>query len=180
MYVFKVLERRKPTGLKKYPNNGWKHLKHSRIFKLKILTIYACSVTSILLTSLWLYGLKPARLLSALDSPGILEWIAMPSSRGSSRPRDQSSISCLTRRFFTTEPQGKAHKLWWTLNWVNPKESMLICIIVNLLKTKDKVKQTNKQKNLKKMSQRKTVRNTASFLKQWMSKKKWYKKFQVV
>ena len=29
------------------------------------------------------------------------------------------------------------------------------------------------------MSRRKTIRNTASFLKQWRSKK-WYKKFQVV
>ena len=29
------------------------------------------------------------------DSPGILKWIAMPSSRGSSQPRDQTLISCL-------------------------------------------------------------------------------------
>ena len=34
----------------------------------------------------------------------ILEWVAMPSSRGFSQSRDQTCISCITGRFFTTEP----------------------------------------------------------------------------
>ena len=41
---------------------------------------------------------------------GILQWVAIPSSRGSSRPRDQTCVSygpCITGRFFTTEPLGK-------------------------------------------------------------------------
>ena len=36
-----------------------------------------------------------------------LEWVAMPSSRGSSRPRDQTRVSCtscIAGRFFTSEP----------------------------------------------------------------------------
>ena len=37
----------------------------------------------------------------------ILEWVAMPSSRGSSTPRDQTWVSCLAGRLFTTEPLGK-------------------------------------------------------------------------
>ena len=40
----------------------------------------------------------------------ILEWVAMPSSRGSSLPRDQACISCVSRiagGFFTAEPPGK-------------------------------------------------------------------------
>ena len=40
----------------------------------------------------------------------ILEWVAMPSSRGSSQPRDRtyiSYISCIAGRFFTAEPPGK-------------------------------------------------------------------------
>ena len=44
----------------------------------------------------------------------ILEWVAMPSSRDSSQPRDQTHISygsCTAGRFFTTEPLGKAQKL---------------------------------------------------------------------
>ena len=37
----------------------------------------------------------------------ILEWVAMPSSRGSSRPRNWTHISCIADRFFTTESPGK-------------------------------------------------------------------------
>ena len=42
----------------------------------------------------------------------ILEWVAMPSSRGSSRPRGQMDISCVSRitgGFFATEPPEKPH-----------------------------------------------------------------------
>ena len=41
----------------------------------------------------------------------ILQWVAMPSSRGSSPPRDpthDSCGSCNAGRFFTTEPLGKS------------------------------------------------------------------------
>ena len=31
----------------------------------------------------------------------ILEWVAMPSFRGSSRPRDQTQVSCVAGKFFT-------------------------------------------------------------------------------
>ena len=37
----------------------------------------------------------------------ILEWVAISSSRGSSRPRDRNQFSCITGRRFTTEPQGR-------------------------------------------------------------------------
>ena len=30
-----------------------------------------------------------------------LEWVAIPFSRGSSRPRDQTQVSCTVSRFFT-------------------------------------------------------------------------------
>ena len=32
----------------------------------------------------------------------ILEWVAMPSSRGSSQPMDQTHVSCISGRFFTS------------------------------------------------------------------------------
>ena len=36
------------------------------------------------------------------NSPGkILEWVAMPSSRGSSQPRDRIQVSCIAGGFFT-------------------------------------------------------------------------------
>ena len=37
----------------------------------------------------------------------ILEWVAVPFSRGSSRPRDQTQLSCIAGRLFTMEPLGK-------------------------------------------------------------------------
>ena len=36
-----------------------------------------------------------------------LEWVAIPSSRGSSWPRDPTRVSCIASRFFTAEPPGK-------------------------------------------------------------------------
>ena len=38
----------------------------------------------------------------------ILEWVAISFSRGSSRPRDQTLVSCIAGRFFTTDPPGEA------------------------------------------------------------------------
>ena len=32
----------------------------------------------------------------------ILEWVAFPFSRGSSQPRDQTQVSCIAARFFTS------------------------------------------------------------------------------
>ena len=38
--------------------------------------------------------------LSHQVSPGILEWVACPFSRGSSQPRNQTGVSCIAGRFF--------------------------------------------------------------------------------
>ena len=39
-----------------------------------------------------------------------LEWVAMPSSKISSQPRNQTLFSSIADRFFTTEPLGKPQK----------------------------------------------------------------------
>ena len=39
--------------------------------------------------------------LSYQGSPRILEWVAYPFSRGSSRPRNRTGVSCIVGRFFT-------------------------------------------------------------------------------
>ena len=41
----------------------------------------------------------------------VLEWIAIPSFRGSSRPRDQTCNCCLAGKFFPTATPGKPHCL---------------------------------------------------------------------
>ena len=37
----------------------------------------------------------------------ILEWVAIPFSRGSSRPGDRTWVSCIAGRFFTITPSGR-------------------------------------------------------------------------
>ena len=59
---------------------------------------------------------------------GILQWVAISSSRGSTWPKDQTHISCgswIEGRFFRTEPPGKllcwVHhtkcQAGWSINW---------------------------------------------------------------
>ena len=43
----------------------------------------------------------------------ILEWVAIPFSRGSSQPRDQTCISCIAGRFFTVWATRDAPKRKW-------------------------------------------------------------------
>ena len=45
----------------------------------------------------------------------ILEWVAIPFSRGSSQPKDWTYISCISRQFFTTEPPRKPMILYTSL-----------------------------------------------------------------
>ena len=42
----------------------------------------------------------------------ILEWVAMPSSRGSSQPRDQTQVSLIEGRFFTIWTTREAQEYW--------------------------------------------------------------------
>ena len=44
---------------------------------------------------------SPLRIHGILQAR-ILEWVAMPSSRGSSLPRDRTQVSCIADRFFTS------------------------------------------------------------------------------
>ena len=66
----------------------------------------------------WLHGLQPARLHCPRHCP-ILEWVAMPSSRGSSWPGDRtpiSYVSCIDGGFFTTSTTWEAF-VWTSYKW---------------------------------------------------------------
>ena len=59
-----------------------------------------------LLSRVWLFATPWTVALQAPVSMGILqsrivEWVAMPSSRGSYQPRDRTQVSCIAGRFFT-------------------------------------------------------------------------------
>ena len=43
----------------------------------------------------------------------ILEWVAMPASRGSSQLRDRTWVSCIEGGFLSTELLGKPHISWY-------------------------------------------------------------------
>ena len=68
----------------------------------------------------------------------ILEWVAISYSRGSSQPRDQTYVSCLSSRFFTTGSPGKTLNLGIlggristhnTLLLVEQTQSLLSCFV---------------------------------------------------
>ena len=66
--------------------------------------VHACQVTSVVSDSKEPYGLQPARLLAMGLSRQEYRWVAMPSSRGSSQPRNQTHLClpALAGGFFTT------------------------------------------------------------------------------
>ena len=61
--------------------------------------------------SVWHCRLQPTRLLCPWDSLAKITGVGCHSlSRVSSQPRDLTQVSCISGRFFTTEPPGKPEK----------------------------------------------------------------------
>ena len=59
-------------------------------------------IRSVMSYSLWSYGLyPPGSSVHEILQARILEWVAIPFSRGSYWPRDRTCISCIAGRFFT-------------------------------------------------------------------------------
>ena len=65
----------------------------------------------------------PGSSTHGISQARILEWLAIPFSRGSFQSRDQTHISCIAGRFFTTEPPGKPK--FTAAGEVNPKTCLL-------------------------------------------------------
>ena len=73
--------------------------------------VCVCEVTSVVSDSVTPWTSPPGSSVHGILQARILEWVAMPSSRGSSPPRDQtqvSYISCIGRWFFTTNATWEA------------------------------------------------------------------------
>ena len=95
---------------------GWWELFNTR--KFSILKFYSvnlstmpcscCLGTKSCLTLCYpMDGSPPCSSVHGILWARILEWVAIPFSRGSSQPRDRTYVSCLAGRFFTTEPPGR-------------------------------------------------------------------------
>ena len=54
----------------------------------------------------------PGSPVQRISQARIMEWVALPFSRSSSQPRDQTSAYCMDMQiFFTAEPPGKPRYL---------------------------------------------------------------------
>ena len=73
----------------------------------------------------------PGYSVPEISQASLLECVVIPFSRWSSRPRDQTHVSCIAGRFFTTEPPGKPEM------WIAPNNKNIL------------VKQTQAEKNSK-------------------------------
>ena len=51
---------------------------------------------------------QPHGLVHGILQARILEWVDIPFSRGSSQPWDQTQVSCIAGRFFTSWTTGEA------------------------------------------------------------------------
>ena len=57
----------------------------------------------------------PGSFIHEIIQARLLEWVAIPFSRGSSQSRDQTQVSCTAGRFFTVRATREAQK-WWLQN----------------------------------------------------------------
>ena len=98
----------------------------SFIYNVVVFVFISCSVTS---NSMRPHGLQPTRILCAWDfqckntrvgchsllqgifQAKILEWVAIPFSRGSSWPGDWTWVFCIAGRFFTIWATREAHAI---------------------------------------------------------------------
>ena len=83
----------------------------------------------------------PGSSVHGIFQASILEWVAMPSSRGSSQYRNQTGVSCITGRFFT--------------NWAI-KEALYYIYYINVCM--DLYTHTDSQQSLHLSSLKKTMR----------------------
>ena len=85
----------------------------SVLFSLNFRALQSESINcSVVPDSLRPHGLQSARFSCPSGFPGnqtrILEWVTIPFSRESSRPRNQTRVSCIAGRFFTIWATRKA------------------------------------------------------------------------
>ena len=82
------------------------------LFKLKFPLYCAVLYHSVVSISSRPYGACQAPLSMGILQARIPEWIAMPSSRGSSQPRDKTQVSRIAGGFFTSWATREAQEYW--------------------------------------------------------------------
>ena len=83
---------------------------------------YLCVFShSVLSNSLWHYS-PPGSPVHEILQARILGWVDMPSSRGSSQPRDRTQLSHISSRFFTIWAPREAQEYWSGQPTPSPEE----------------------------------------------------------
>ena len=77
---------------------------------MHLCAVFSCSVVSDSATP-WTVACQAPLSLGILQAR-ILEQVAMPSSRETSQPRDQTQVSCIAGRFFTIWATRAAQEYW--------------------------------------------------------------------
>ena len=113
-----------------------------------MICVRVCVSCSVVSNSLRPHGL-PGSPVHGILQARILEWVSVPFSRGSSWLRDQTQVSCIAHRVFTTAPRGKPRSwvdkskcqqyrlvflflLFWVLHhwtWATAKGQLLLDVI---------------------------------------------------
>ena len=72
-----------------------------------------CLAAKLYPTLLWPHGSSPpGSSVHGTSQARRLEWVAISFSKRSSWPRYQTQVSCISGRFFTTEPPGKPNPIY--------------------------------------------------------------------
>ena len=69
----------------------------------------------------------------------VLEWVAIPFSRGSSQPRDRTQVSCIVSRFFTIWATREVIILPTTHNGTNKAPVIFVIYITHISKRDPKI-----------------------------------------
>ena len=83
-------------------------------------TLNVCVSHSVMSDSLWphgLYSLLGSSVHGILQAR-ILEWVAIPFSRESSQPRNQTQVSCIASRFFIVWAAREAQWVYCNGRWI--------------------------------------------------------------
>ena len=75
------------------------------------------------------YSSLPGSSVHGIIQARILEWAAIPFSRGSSQPRNQTQVSCIAGRFFTIWATKEAHMYIYTTFYLSINQLKDIWVI---------------------------------------------------
>ena len=75
---------------------------------------------------------SPGSSVHGISQGRILEWVTISFSRGYFQLRDQTSLSCIVGRYFTTESPGKLCILLWVLNISYSRNILELCSRIQL------------------------------------------------